>query len=337
MTVTEFEQRERVKLAKEAGLKCIGGLQPQKVEWIWYPYIPRGKITILQGDPGGGKTTLALNLISWLSNGAELPIHEKCDRNYCLCVYQTAEDGYEDTVLPRLNKAGADTNKVFYLPSSVRSMNDSRLETVCFNLQPDLVVLDPLQGYLGSDVDMHRANEIRPIMSYLGEMADLTGVAFLLIGHMNKNTNTDAIYRGLGSIDIAAAARSVLLMEKPKRSRYRVLRHIKSSLAPNGKPLAFDFNADGKFYCAGEYTEEVNSAEKRSVLISYKLRTMLAGKELPARDVLEALEKEFGKICHSSWTDAKRLAQAETIKKGSTWKLRISPDADFTQETEEDG
>lgn len=335
MTVEEMENLERVKLVKEAGLKSMGHIQPKTVKWIWYPYIPRGKITILQGDPGGGKTTLALNLISWLSTGSELPINEKAPSNYCLNVYQTAEDGIEDTIVPRLMKAGADLDKVFFLPNNVTKINDSRLETVCFNLQPDLVVLDPIQAFLGSDVDMHRANEVRPVMSYLADLADVTNVSFLLIGHMNKNSGAEALYRGLGSIDIAAAARSVLLMEKPKRSRYRVLRHIKSSLAPAGKPLAFDFNNEGKFYCAGEYNEESIQPEKRSVLISYKLRTMLAGKNIPAVEVRAAVEKEFGSFGNTTWSESKRLAQVETFKGDQgVWLMRISPNADYTEEGE---
>jgi len=116
------------------------------------------------------------------------------------------------------------------------------------------MIIDPIQAYLGADVDMHRANEIRPIMHDLSNVAERTGCAITLIGHMNKDSkNQKGIYKGLGSIDISAAARSILLLGRdPKNEYIRAVVPIKSSLAPEGKAVVFELNRDTGFKWLGE-------------------------------------------------------------------------------------
>lgn len=111
----------------------------KEVSWLWYPYIPYGKITVIEGDPGEGKTTLVLKLAAMLSNGLPLPCD--VDRPYepIHIIYQTAEDGIDDTIKPRLEQAIIET-------------------------KAKLIILDPIQAYIGATVDMHRANEIRPVL-----------------------------------------------------------------------------------------------------------------------------------------------------------------------------
>lgn len=115
-----------------------------------------------------------------------------------------------------------------------------------------MLIIDPLQAYLGANVDMHRANQIRPIMRYLSDVAERTGCAIILIGHMNK-VETKGIYKGLGSIDITAAARNVLLLGCDPNNEYiRVVVPIKASLAPKGKAVTFELNPDTGFKWIGE-------------------------------------------------------------------------------------
>ena len=117
-----------------------------------------------------------------------------------------------------------------------------------------LVIIDPIQAYLGADVDMNRANEVRPIFMRLGQVAQRTGCAILLIGHLNKAAGMQSLQRGLGSIDIAAAVRSVMFIGKLKHDpTMRILTHEKSSLAPPGVSLAFSLGDEGGFRWVGEY------------------------------------------------------------------------------------
>jgi len=131
-------------------------------------------------------------------------------------IYQTAEDGLADTIKPWLTTMAADCGRVLVIDESEKelTMGDKRLEQAIHETGAGLAILDPLQAYLGNGVDMHRANEVRPIFKRLGQMAEATGCAVVLIGHMNKMQGTKSAYRGLGSIDFRAAARSVLL-EQP--------------------------------------------------------------------------------------------------------------------------
>ena len=210
----------------------------KEVSWLWYPYIPYGKITVIEGDPGEGKTTLVLKLAAMLSKGLPLPCDD--DRPYepIHIIYQTAEDGIDDTIKPRLLAAGADCSRVLVIDDREQplTMLDIRLEEAIVQTKARLVVLDPIQGFLGAEVDMHRANEIRPLMKRVAVLAEKYHCAIILIGHMNKNSNGKSSYRGLGSIDFQAAARSVLIVGRIKdEPEIRVVCHVKSSLAAGRK------------------------------------------------------------------------------------------------------
>lgn len=134
------------------------------------------------------------------------------------------------------------------------TMLDERLEQAIRLTNARLVVLDPIQSFLGAEVDMHRANEIRPLMKRVSVLAEKYHCAIVLIGHMNKNSTGKSSYRGLGSIDFQAAARSVLIVGRVKNEpEIRVVCHVKSSLAPEGKSIAFRLDKDNGFEWIGEY------------------------------------------------------------------------------------
>ena len=183
-------------------------VETTETAWLWYPYIPRGKLTIIQGDPGEGKSTFALYLAAMVSRGTAVENPKQAVRAPGLVCYQNAEDGVADTIKPRLERAGAFCDMVLFADDSREPIEilDGRLEMILREYRPALLILDPLQAYLGCGVDMHRANEIRPIMSYLAGLAEQYQCAVVLIGHMNKMQKTRSLYRGLGSIDLTAAA-----------------------------------------------------------------------------------------------------------------------------------
>lgn len=237
----------------ELKLICMDDVEAKEVDWLWYPYIPYGKLTIVQGDPGEGKTTMVLQLAALLSKGEKLPCDEK-ERTPVNVIYQTAEDGLADTVKPRLEAAGADCSRVLVIDEceAELSMTDERIEQALKKTGAKVLILDPIQAYLGANVDMHRANEIRPVMKRLGDMAEKYGCAILLIGHMNKASGSKSTYRGLGSIDFQATARSVLVVGRVKDDpTLRVMAHDKSSLAPEGTSVAFRLDKENGFRWEG--------------------------------------------------------------------------------------
>ena len=224
------------------------------VDWLWKPYLPFGKLSVLQGNPGEGKTYFAMHLAAACTNGKLLPNMERMEPFNV--IYQTAEDGLGETVKPRLIEAGADLDRVLVIDDSEvqLTLSDERIEKAIIENNARLVIIDPIQAYLGADVDMNRANEVRPIFMRLGQVAQRTGCAILLIGHLNKAAGMQSLQRGLGSIDIAAAVRSVMFIGKLKHDpTMRILTHEKSSLAPPGASLAFSLGDEGGFRWVGEY------------------------------------------------------------------------------------
>ena len=321
----------------EPNLKLINmeQVEIEKIDWLLYPFIPFGKVTIVQGDPGEGKTTMVLQIIAKLTKGeAVLPsgsdesaLEEKTMvLEPVNVIYQTAEDGLGDTIKPRLLSAGADCSRVMVIDDNDQAltMMDARLEEAIIQTKARLVVLDPIQGFLGADVDMHRANEIRPLMKRVAVLAEKYHCAIILIGHMNKNSNGKSSYRGLGSIDFQAAARSVLIVGRIKdEPEIRVVCHVKSSLAPEGKSIAFRLDKDTGFEWIGEYdisADDLLSGDNRGQKIHVAkefLQEVLASGSVAQTKVAE--EAESRGIKKKTLWNAKKELEIDSVKIGNQW------------------
>ena len=305
----------------------------QTVEWLWKPYIPFGKVTIIQGNPGEGKTTLALCLCAACTNRKPFPLmpeHEPFN-----VIYQTAEDGLGDTVKPRLMEAEADLDRVLVIDESKQelSLSDERIEKAIRQNGARLIILDPIQAYVGEKTDMNKANEIRPIFRRLAEVAERTACAVILIGHLNKAAGGQSAYRGLGSIDFRAAARSVLLIGRVKReSNIRVIVHDKSSLAPEGKPMAFCLDPETGFEWVGEYditADELlsgaggNTATKTEQAETLILDLLADENEMTSEEVMKAAA-EVG-ISERTLKTARRNLETriEVKRRGNQWYYRL--------------
>ena len=234
-----MEQRNENKT--ELKMIKMSDVQSQTVDWLWYPFIPYGKLTIIQGDPGDGKTTLILNIAARLSKGEGLDNDMKVTEPVKI-IYQTAEDGLADTVKPRLELAEAVCERIMVIDETEKSLSmiDERLETAIKRTGARVLILDPIQAYLGGTMDMNRANEARDMTKRLSLLAEKYKCAILLIGHMNKAGGNKAAYRGMGSIDFFAVARSVLLVGRIEgEPDLRAVVQIKNNLAAFGHSKAF--------------------------------------------------------------------------------------------------
>ena len=205
-------------------LTLYSEVQSTDVRWLWYPFIAIGKITLLQGDPGDGKSTMMMNLIAELSTGGKTPDGCKIGAPQKV-IYQCSEDGVSDTIKPRLERCGADCRKIAFINEEVYNgltLDDERIRQAIIEFRPRLVVIDPIQAYLGSDSDLQIAGRARKLMRRLGMWAAGYDCAIVLIGHLNKKEGSKGLYRSLGSIDVVAAARSVgyqssTVLDEPER------------------------------------------------------------------------------------------------------------------------
>ena len=300
------------------------------VDWLWFPYIPFGKLTIIQGNPGEGKTYFAMRLAAACTNRKPLPGMETLEPFNI--IYQTAEDGLGDTVKPRLMEADADLERVLVIDDrdTPLTLADERIARAIRENNARLVIIDPVQAFMGADVDMNRANEVRPIFRSLGDIAQATGCAIVLIGHLNKAAGTQSTYRGLGSIDITAAVRSLLFIGKLKDSpTTRVLIHEKSSLAPPGQSLAFSLGDEKGFEWIGAYDitadellagTDTAKTESKTVQAQMLILELLAdGKRMPSAE-LEKAVNERGISSRTMRTAKSRIGdRLVTEKDGTAW------------------
>ena len=316
--------------AKPVPMLRMADVELTSVDWLWFPYIPFGKLTIIQGNPGEGKTYFAMRLAAACTNRKPLPGMETLEPFNI--IYQTAEDGLGDTVKPRLIEADADLERVLVIDDRdiPLTLADERIARAIRENNARLVIIDPVQAFLGADVDMNRANEVRPIFRSLGDIAQATRCAIVLIGHLNKATGAQSTYRGLGSIDITAAVRSLLFIGKLKDSpTTRVLIHEKSSLAPPGQSLAFSLGDEKGFEWIGAYditadellagTDTAKTESKTAQAQMLILELLADGKRMPSAE-LEKAVNERGISSRTMRTAKSRIGdRLVTEKDGTAW------------------
>lgn len=297
----------------------------EEVEWLWYPYIPFGKLTIIHGDGGEGKTTLILQLAALLSRGEKLPC-DSTEREPIKVIYQTAEDGLGDTIKPRLLAGNADCSQIKVIDESeaTLTMLDERIEKAIVETGARALILDPVQAYIGAKVDMNRANEVRAVLSQLGRIAGQYRCAIILVGHLNKAQGNKSNYRGLGSIDFQATARSVLIVGRLKDNpQVRVMVQDKSSLAPEGEPIAFELDKENGFRWLGHYDISADDLlcgiprEKKSEQAENLILEYLSQGKYPQQALLKKAQA-IG-ISKRVLDEAKKELNVRSLKEGSQW------------------
>lgn len=283
-------------------LTLYSDVQATSVRWLWYPFIAVGKITLLQGDPGDGKSTMMMHLIAELSKGGTLPDGKTIGMPQ-RAIYQCSEDGISDTIKPRLEKCGADCRNVAFINEETYSgltLDDERIRQAIIEFRPRLVVIDPIKAYLGSDSDLQIAGRARRLMQRLGMWASMYDCAIVLIGHLNKKEGTKGLYRSLCSIDVVAAARSVLQVERDaEKSDIRIVRQIKNSLAPSDGEIKFSITAEQGFKWLECEIKPDPSAEpetpvfeSKSEKAAYLIKKLLSGGDMRSREIYMRMSDE---------------------------------------------
>jgi len=254
-----------------------------------------------------------------LSNGISLPESGGEPIKPQNIIYQSTEDGLADTIKPRLQASSADCSKIAFIDDHELplTLNDNRLETAIRQCGATLLVLDPLQAFIGTDADMSRANEMRPLLSQLGKIAERTKCAVVIIGHMNKAAGAKGMYRGLGSIDISAAARSILLVGRLKDDpSIRVMTQLKNSLAPEGQSIAFELNETDGFRWIGGYDVSADD-------LLCGAKPIPDTKSAQAEALLREWLSERERSCAEIYTESKRLGIGKRTMEAAKLNLGV--------------
>jgi hypothetical protein len=243
----DFGKKRNYKLEDGINVAMASGVEVEKTQWLWTGYIPAGKITILAGDPGMGKSTIGVDLASRISCGKPLPSGGRSVSGTCLIA--SAEDAPEDTITPRLIVAEAKISRVgiirevkiedqlCYL-SLPRDLN--RLRKLVISRGARLLIIDPLNAFLERGTDTYKDQDIRSVLAPVENMAEETGAAVLIIAHLTKKEDASVLYRVGGSIGFIGAARSVLAVGNTSKPNLKVLYSLKSNLAKKPQPLAYE-------------------------------------------------------------------------------------------------
>lgn len=240
----------------------------ERIAWLWEPYMQAGNITVLRGDPGVGKTYFIAAIMAALAadeqpQGMPGTLHKNNGR----ALYFGVEDA-PATIRARIESAGAvNLNGLYISPERITFKDADRIREMVADTGADLLIFDPIQAYLGAGVDMNRANEIRPLMDNLRAIAKDTGCAVLIIEHKNKNQKGDDLYRGIGSMDITAAARSVLTIVRDIESRNRRYTMQIKTNAKEAKAAAWLITDGGVFKWLGDADKtqsDIESAQEAS-------------------------------------------------------------------------
>jgi hypothetical protein len=226
----------------------LADMRPRATQWLWPGWLALGKLALLEGDPGLGKSFLTLDLCARLSSGRDLPDGSPAVEP-CNVIVLNAEDNVQDTVRPRLQAMDADLERIYFLEGVADEHGDDLLRfprhalairELLAQTQAKLLVFDPLVAFLERRVAIHNDQCVRAALAILLALAEEKRCAILLVRHLNKTEKQRALYRGGGSIGFLAAVRCVwLAAADPKSPDFRVLIQLKNNLRALQPALAY--------------------------------------------------------------------------------------------------
>ena len=250
-----YKEEEKLR----AIIKKFSDIPPGKPEWLWEGHIPRGMFVIIGGDPGQGKSAVGLDIAARVSNGNPFIEQDTNNRPGDILIV-AGEDVPEISISPRLQAMGADTSRVFYLYgregenkkeipwtiNDIATLKDAIQQIKASGGELKLFIIDPLEYFIGGDVDVYRNNEVRAALKGVMDIAKDENFTILAIQHLNKTTGTQSIYRIAGSIAFAAAARTVWMVTKEKDSPNYLFTNSKMNIAKKAPTYRYSIeNIDG--------------------------------------------------------------------------------------------
>jgi AAA domain-containing protein len=255
----EAKQREKVKPPERLKVTVVSASTRERVKWLWYGWLPAGKLIILDGDPDVGKSTLSIEIAARVSRGAEMPDGTEGIKASDV-VLLSGEDDLEDTIVWRLLAANADIDRVHYVHAALDDEGElpvtiprdlGLIEQLVLSNNAALVIVDVLDEYLDERVDSHKNQSVRRVLQQVRAMARRTGCAVVMLRHLRKEASPKAIYRGGGSIGIVGAARAGWAMAyHPDDESIRVLAAVKMNIAIKPRALTFKLVAHDEYPCA---------------------------------------------------------------------------------------
>lgn len=313
----------------------------EEINWLWYPYVPVGRLTILGGDPGQGKSFITTAIAASLSKGEALP-GEDVDREPENTLMLSAEDDPGDTIKPRLINLHADQRRIFVNTDYIvlDEVGVDGIRKMALETNAKLVIIDPLVAYLGDRMDMNRANEVRPIMKRLADMARQLQIAVIVVRHNRKvsagGKEGKAIYSGQGSIDFTAAVRSELQVEQAKNGM-QYLNHIKANSGKKGKSIRYmiEDTSHGAVFRWGDMVEVpvefmTNKSVSRRFKNEHEIKQWLFDelKALPSGDLAKNVIAK-GQLVGYSQTKLEHVKKGVALseKRGAEWYWVLDPDA----------
>ncbi|MBF6604226.1 MAG: AAA family ATPase [Chloroflexi bacterium] len=341
---------ERAGLQSEYDAEPLAGvdlatIHPRRVDWLWRGYVPLRKLTILDGDPGLGKSTLLIDLACRGSIGGNAPTGEPLGDAFTT-IYVSIEDDPEDTIVPRVLRAGGDPAR-FRLVRDLTLPDDvERLRQYSLANKARLIIVDPLVAYLGDEVRTNDDHRVRRALEPLAAMAQQVDAAVVAIRHLNKRAGDDAIYRGGGSIGFTGLARSVLAVGRdPDDADRIVLAAVKLNVARRPASLAYRIVADGPYEAAtiaweGESdhdaedligrTRDAAGQVSKTAQLAEAIRRLVAlnSGSMRASDAYRALEADgIDTSSKDNMTRARSQARVVSIKDGfdGPWLWRFRP------------
>lgn len=294
----------------ELRITPLDQVTPETVAWLWPGRIALGKLNLLDGDPGRGKTTLLLDIAARLTRGRPMPDGAPCATAGGVVIL-TGEDGIADTIVPRLQAAGADCGKCITV--SLRDAGDAvdyplsiptnldELEIAVRHISAKLVIIDPLMAFLGGEVKANNDQDIRRALARLASLAERTGAAVVVIRHLNKAPGSNPLYRGGGSIGIIGAARvGLLVAPDPDDDRRSILAINKCNLGAPAPALAYRLeeagNGTARLVWDGVTTHTARSLLAPPVTDETEAGGALADAQQFLRDILAAGPKPVNDI-----------------------------------------
>lgn len=331
--VRAFPTQPQPELVPRARL--VSTIEPTKVRWICTGRLAEGKITVLDGDPGLGKSTIALDWVARITTGRPLPgmdgwMDDAPTRIPRGVVLLSAEDGESDTIRPRLDAAGADTRRVAILKMADTEGNEFlptlgkhlwAIEQQIEAMNASMLIVDPLMSYLDSEVNANRDQDVRRVLSPVASMAERTGCAVVVLRHLNKAAGMSGLYRGGGSIGIIGAARVGLLAHKDNTDdtgQRRLLMVQKCNIGPEALTLVYRVaGVDGSDSSRIEWLGEssITAAAVMGQPVDQVDRDDASDAELWLRDMLEGQSMQSNEL----YREGKKAGYSErTLKRAKS-------------------